>query len=41
MFKTTSAYVGIDHWELVDAALMAFVKLQMWLRAGDCEGTFM
>ena len=41
MFKTTSAYVGIDYWVLVDAALMAFVKLQRWLRAGDCEGTMM
>ncbi len=37
IFKTTSAYIGIgmDQWELVDAALMIFVKLQRWLRKGD------
>jgi hypothetical protein len=35
MFKTTSTYIGMDHWELVDAALMGFVKLQTWLRTGD------
>jgi hypothetical protein len=35
MFKTTSAYIGMDNFELVDAALMAFVKLQRWLRTGD------
>lgn len=35
MFKSTSAFMGTDHFELADAALMAFVKLQRWLRDGE------
>jgi hypothetical protein len=37
IFKTTSAYVGLDYFELLDAALMAFVKMQRWLRTEDRE----
>jgi hypothetical protein len=34
MFKSTTSYIGLDHFELVDAALMALVRLQRWLRTG-------
>jgi hypothetical protein len=37
IFKTTSSYVGLDYFELVDAALVAFVKMQRWLRTGERE----
>ena len=35
MFKTTSAYIGLENFELVDAALTAFVKMQRWLKSGE------
>jgi Fungal specific transcription factor domain len=35
MLKGASIFMGIDHFELTDAALMAFVKLQRWLRSGE------
>jgi hypothetical protein len=35
MFKTTSAYIGLESFELVDAALTAFVKMQRWLKSGE------
>lgn len=38
MFKTTSSYISMDYWDLVDASLMGFVRLQRWLRRGEREG---
>jgi hypothetical protein len=32
MFRTTTSFIGLDYFELIDAALMAVVKLQRWLR---------
>jgi hypothetical protein len=37
MFKTTTSFIGLDYFDFVDAALMAFVKLQRWLRTGGEE----
>ncbi|KAE9378250.1 hypothetical protein N431DRAFT_366674 [Stipitochalara longipes BDJ] len=34
MFRTTTSFIGLDYFELIDAALMALVKLQRWLRTG-------
>jgi hypothetical protein len=34
MFKTTSAYIGLENFDLVDTALTAFVKMQRWLKSG-------
>lgn len=35
MFRTTTSFIGLDYFELIDAALMAVVKLQRWLRRGS------
>jgi hypothetical protein len=32
MMKTTCCYIGLDNFELMDAALMSYVKFQKWLR---------
>ncbi len=37
MLKTTSSYIAMENWEVADASLMAFVKLQRWLRNGDVD----
>ncbi|PMD57233.1 uncharacterized protein K444DRAFT_535084, partial [Hyaloscypha bicolor E] len=37
MFKTATSFIGLDYFDFVDAALMAFVKLQRWLRTGGEE----
>ncbi|KAG4440173.1 hypothetical protein IFR05_004318 [Cadophora sp. M221] len=37
MLKTTSSYISLDYWDIVDGSLMAFVKLQRWLRNGGVE----
>ncbi|KAK0108232.1 hypothetical protein ONS95_003052 [Cadophora gregata] len=37
MLKTTSSYISMDYWEVADASLMAFVKLQRWLTNGGVD----
>jgi hypothetical protein len=38
-FKNTSSYMALENWDLVDAALRNFSKLQSWLgRGGVVEG---
>lgn len=33
MFKAAIAYMSLEHFEVVDASLMNFVKMQTWLRS--------
>jgi len=35
MLKTSTFYMGLEHWEEVDGSLMGFVKLQRWLRGRE------
>lgn len=35
MFKASSSYMALDHWDVVDGALMSYLKLQRWL--GDAR----
>jgi hypothetical protein len=35
MVKGVMTYLAVDHWDVVDAAGMGFVKLQRWLRSED------
>ncbi|PVH85216.1 hypothetical protein DL98DRAFT_651089 [Cadophora sp. DSE1049] len=37
MLKTTSSYIAMEYWDVADASLMAFVKLQRWLRNGGVD----
>tara|TARA_R110002060_G_scaffold23770_4_gene32353 strand:- start:627 stop:1352 length:726 start_codon:yes stop_codon:yes gene_type:complete len=37
MLKTTSSYIALEHWDVADASLMAFVRLQRWLRNGGVD----
>lgn len=39
MLKTTTAYISLEHWEVVDCTLMSYVELQRWLRGGTAGGT--
>ena len=32
MFKASTSYIALDYFEVVDAALMTYVRLQRWLR---------
>lgn len=34
MFKAATSYMALDHFEVVDAALMNYARLQRWLRQG-------
>jgi len=42
MLKTSSLYMALEDWNLVDGALMTFIELQRWLRKGTlsdvCDG---
>lgn len=42
MLKTSSFYIALENWKVVDGALMAFIELQRWLRRGTmsnlCDG---
>lgn len=35
MFKASSSYIALDNWDVVDGALMSYLKLQTWL--GDAR----
>ncbi|KAE9362790.1 hypothetical protein N431DRAFT_490268 [Stipitochalara longipes BDJ] len=38
MIKGVMTYLAVEHWDVVDAASMGFVKLQRWLRkSGETE----
>jgi hypothetical protein len=37
LLKSASFYIALEHWEVIDGALMSFVKLQRWLRSGAYE----
>lgn len=39
MLKTTTAYISLEYWEVVDCTLMSYVELQRWLRGGSAGGT--
>jgi hypothetical protein len=38
MVKGVMTYLAVDHWDVVDAAGMGFVRLQRWLRSKDYGG---
>jgi hypothetical protein len=38
MVKGVMTYLAVDHWDIVDAAGMGFVRLQRWLRSKDYGG---
>lgn len=33
MFKAAASYMSLEHFDVVDASLMNFVKMQTWLRS--------
>lgn len=37
MLKTTSFYIALEDWNVVDGALMTFIGLQRWLRKGTMQ----
>lgn len=37
MFKAAVSYMSLDYFEVVDASLMNFVKMQTWLRTVRCD----
>lgn len=37
MLKTTSSYIALEYWDVADTSLMAFVKLQRWLKNGGVD----
>jgi hypothetical protein len=39
MLKTTTAYISLQNWDVVDCTLMSYVQLQRWLRGDQGVGT--
>jgi len=37
MMKATNSYMSVDSWEVVDASMMTFMRLQRWLRTNGWE----
>lgn len=37
MFKAAASYMSLEYFEVVDASLMNFVKMQTWLRSVRCD----
>jgi hypothetical protein len=35
MFKAAAAYMSLDYFDVVDASLMNFIKMQTWLRSAE------
>jgi hypothetical protein len=35
MLRNTSSYLALDHWEIVDATLWSYARMQKWLRNRD------
>jgi hypothetical protein len=35
MLKTTTAYISLENWDVVDSTLFSFVEVQRWLRGSE------